>query len=371
MQNSKKTIIELCMSPDLGGLELYMVRAAKALQDDFEVISIINTDTKLEQYYEDEKEFIKIKKSSNLFMFGAAKELANIIDEKSVDIIHMHWTKDMPFVVLAKMLSKRKPKLAQTRNMTMTRFKNDFYHRLMYKNMNLMLSVTYQVKEQLEKFIPQDIRPKIEVLYMGSDKVDMLNTGEADSLKEKLNFKKDSFNIGMVGRINEAKGQYLLIKALSEIKNRDVNAYFVGHEMNKGYIEELKVLAKELGVESKIHFLGFMKNPHHFFQISDAIVMASKRETFGLVVIEAMQVQTVVIGSNSGGVVEIIDDGENGLLFEVGNHQSLALNITKLIDSPELLKNLSIAGEQKCEEKFSNEKQFNRLSIMLKDLSES
>ncbi len=369
---SRKVVMELCMSPDLGGLELYMVRAAKALKDMFEVISVLNEDTKLEQYYEDaQDEYIKIDKTSNFFMFGAAKKLADVIDARDVAVIHLHWTKDIPFVVLAKLLSKKKPKLVQTRNMTMTRFKDDFYHRFLYKNIDLMLPVTYQVKEQLERFIPQDIRPQIEVLYMGSEKVEQLSDDALKGFKREIGFEEENFNVGMVGRINEAKGQHLLIKALSKIDNEHVQAYFVGHEMKKGYTEELKRLAKDLGVAERVHFLGFMKNPHHFFQACDVIVMASKRETFGLVVIEAMQVQTAVIGSNSGGVVEIIDDEHTGLLFEVGSSESLAQKIQKLVDDEKLKEKIALQGQKKCEEKFSNEKQFKKLGAIIKDLSES
>ena len=63
-------------------------------------------------------------------------------------------------------LSKRKPKIIQTRNMTMTRFKDDVYHKWLYKNIDTMHAVTQQVKEQLEKFIPLDIRPRVAVVYM-------------------------------------------------------------------------------------------------------------------------------------------------------------------------------------------------------------
>ncbi len=365
---AKKTIIELCMSPDLGGLELYMMRAAKALKDEFNVLSVINENSKLEQYYDENHKYIKIKKNHNLFMFGAARELAKIIDSWNVEIIHMHWTKDIPFVVLAKMLSKSKPKIVQTRTMTMTRFKNDFYHRLMYKNIDLMLPVTYQVKEQLERFIPQDIRPKIEVLYMGSDKPEMLNDDETDALKKSLNFRDESFNLGMVGRINEAKGQHLLIEAVNLLvkKGLNVNAYFVGHAMKKSYLEELKKELKDKNLENNIHFLGFMKNPHHFYQICDAVVLASKRETFGLVLIEAMQVATAVIGSNSGGVVEIIEDEKTGLLFEAENFESLADEIEKLMNKSELLESISKAGQKKCQEMFSNELQFVKLAEIFK-----
>jgi glycosyltransferase involved in cell wall biosynthesis len=359
---SKKTVLELCMSPDLGGLELYMVRAAKALKEDFNIVSIISENSKLEQYYDKDDKYVKIKKKSNFFMFSASKKLAEIIDEQDVELIHMHWTKDIPFVVLAKLLSKKKPKIAQTRNMTMTRFKDDFYHRFLYKNMDLLLPVTYQVKEQLERFIPKEIRPKVEVLYMGSDKPELLDSDAIQVLKQKLGFVSQNFNIGMVGRINEAKGQHLLIKALSKSKNENIHAYFVGHEMNKGYIEELKKLAKELGVENRVHFLGFMKNPHHFYQACDAVVLASKRETFGLVLIEAMQAGTAVIGANSGGVVEIIDDEKTGLLFESQDVQSLALAIEKLSKDSEMLERIASEGQKKCQEMFSNELQFEKLA---------
>jgi len=368
---SKKNIMEFCLSPDLGGLELYMVRSAKALDSEMNVISLINSNGKLQQYYKDSKyKYEMLNKKSALFIFSLAKKIANIIDKNSVEVIHVHWTKDLPVVVLARLLSKSNPKIVQTRNMTMTRFKDDFYHRWLYKNMDLMLPVTYQVKEQLERFIPKEVRPKIEVLYMGSDKPEMLDEEEQNELKKELSFCDDSFNIGMVGRINEAKGQHLLIKAVDRLvkDGLNVNAYFVGHPMKESYLVDLKNDVKLRGVEKNIHFLGFMKNPHYFYQICDAVVLASKRETFGLVLIEAMQVGTAVIGSNSGGVIEIIDDEKTGLLFESQNDESLAKAIKKLIDNPDLKNSIAKAGQEKCQDKFSDKKQFVKLKDILEEL---
>jgi glycosyltransferase involved in cell wall biosynthesis len=361
---SKINLLELCLSPDLGGLELYMVRCAKALDETMNVISVINPAGKLEQYYKDTPyNYALIEKKSNIFMFLAAKQLANIIDAHDVDIVHLHWTKDIPIAVMAKLLSKRKPKLVQTRNMTMTRFKNDFYHRFLYKNIDLMLPVTHQVAGQIKKFVPEAIRPQVEVLYMGSDKVEPLDDVELKALRLDLRM-EDQFVVGMVGRINEAKGQHLLIKAIAQSDDETIHAYFVGHEMKKGYVDHLILLAQELGVAHRVHFLGFMKNPHHFYQVCDTVVLASKRETFGLVLIEAMQVGTTVIGSNSGGVVEIIDDGITGLLFEAGNSDHLAKKITFLKNDKIMNEVLAKAGQKKAETDFSNEKQFEQLELI-------
>jgi len=366
---NKKNLIELCLSPDLGGLELYMVRSAKALVEEFNVLSVIGEMTKLTQYYEDDiYKFEQIKRKGS-FSLGAARKLARIIDSNAIDIVHLHWTKDIPVAVMAKVFSKRKPKLIQTRNMTMTRFKNDFYHRFLYKHIDLMLPVTHAVAEQIKKFIPEDIRPKVEVLYMGSDKVELLSDEEIQEYKDTLHV-NNSFMIGLVGRINEFKGQYLLVEAMDILisKHLDIQAYVVGHAMDTNYLKELKQDVEKRGLTDNFHFLGFEKNPHRFMQACDSVIMASKCETFGLVSIEAMQVETVVIGANTCGVLEIIDDNKTGLLFENRNVQSLADKIEKLYEDLSLKEKIAKAGRIKAEDKFSNIKQFKKLKNILLEL---
>ena len=365
-----KNLLELCLSPDLGGLELYMMRCAKALDESFNVISVINPVGKLEQYYSGtEYAYKMLAKKSNLLMFGSAKKLAKIIDEHAIDIVHLHWTKDIPIAVLAKQLSKRKPTLVQTRNMLMTRFKDDFYHRYLYKNIDLMLPTSREVKGQIEKFIPESVRPKVEVLYMGVSEPDMLDDVEAQMLRDSIGMNK-SFSIGLVGRIEEAKGQVLLIDAIEMLveKGLDVKAFFVGHPMKESYLEQLKADVIDRGLDSKIHFLGFMKNPHHFMQVCDAIVLATEHETFGLVLIEAMQMNTAIIGADRGGPVEIIEDKKSGLLFTSMSAKSLAESIEYLYDDRERALQIADNGKRRAKEMFLDSTQFQRLSEELMSL---
>jgi len=84
----------------------------------------------------------------------SAFKLAKIIDENKIDIIHMHWGKDLALAALAKFLSNRKPKLVYTRQMMITRYKNDFYHRFLYSQLDLMLTITQQLEDLCKKFIP-------------------------------------------------------------------------------------------------------------------------------------------------------------------------------------------------------------------------
>lgn len=366
----RKNLLELCLSPDLGGLELYMVRSAKALTDDFKALSVINTDTKLEQYYEDSQyEYIKIPRKRS-FSFSTARKLAKIIDTHDIDVIHMHWTKDLPIAVMAKVLSKKKPKLVQTRNMTMTRFKDDFYHRFLYKHMDMILPVTFQVADQINRFIPESIRPKVEVLYMGSDKPEILSEDALNAYKKEIGIAENEFVIGMVGRIEETKGQYLLIEAAKRLKasGMAVKVVFVGHAMEESYQKALEAMVRENGLDNQISFLGFTKNPHRFMQACDVMVLATQCETFGLVVIEAMQVNTVMVATNQCGPLEIIEDKKSGLLFERGSSADLAKKLGYLYEHPTERKAMAAEAKKRVEELFSNDKQFKRLAEVLNNL---
>ena len=74
MRSRRKNLLELCLSPDLGGLELHMMRCSKALEESFNVTSVINPAGKLEQYFRDtEHRYVFIAKNSNLLMFNSAK----------------------------------------------------------------------------------------------------------------------------------------------------------------------------------------------------------------------------------------------------------------------------------------------------------
>ncbi len=369
MMSPNKTILEVCFSPDLGGLELYMVECANELKEKFSVLSIIAQNTKLDSFLNSKQlPYLTLKRKSSFSLIQAWK-LAKIIDENSIDIVHIHWTKDIPITVLAKLFSKKKPKIVQTRHMTMTRFKNDFYHNFLYKNIDTILCVTQAVENQIKKFIPQKIRPKTKLLYLGAKDAQEIKQEEIEQLKQ--DFKcNGSFNVGLIGRINEFKGQHLLIEAMKHLmyKGLNIKAFIVGHAMDEGYLAKLKEEVARKNLENTIVFVGFTKEVGKFMKMCDVILMTSKNETFGLVTVEAMKNGVAVIGSNQGGTLEIIDDQKTGLLFESGNAQDLALKIEMLYYDENLKNKLSHAGKVKANVMFDNSLQFAKLTNIFKSM---
>ena len=361
MSNNKK-VLELCLSPDLGGLELYMHRCSLALAEHHSVLPVIAEGSRLEQRFAEQGGEANVLKTGGRFSLRTARRLARLIDEQQVDLVHFHWTNDMPIAVLAKWLSRRKPLLVQSRHMTMTRFKRDPFHRFLYSHIDHMLCVTQAVADQINTFIPADIRPGTTVLYPGADEVEPLVEAKRQALRRELG-EDEAFLIGLVGRINQAKGQHLLIEAMAQLAPRhpELRALIVGHAMREEYLDQLKQRVAALGLEDRIRFLGFTDRPHALMQACDLMLTTSRNETFGLVTVEAMRCGTAVIGANSGGPLEIIEDGENGLLFESGNAEDLASKIQQLYMNPVLRAQLAAAGRDKAEQRFDNGKHFQQL----------
>ena len=356
-------ICELCLSPDLGGLELFMMRASRYLGE--ECISVINEKGKLKSYYEGTHyRYATLKRRSVLVSWLSARLLAKIIDEEEIDVLHLHWTKDLPLAVMAKLLSTRKPKVVQSRHMTMTRFKDDFYHRFLYKNLDMILAVTQQVKSQIEKFIPSDIRPRTEVLYIGAEQPTVISSEERNERRQQMGL-YNAFTVGIVGRIEEPKGQHIVLEAVKALHQNgvDAKALIVGHAMDEGYLQKLQNDYADIAL-----FTGFTKEAQTLMQLCDVMVLATENETFGLVLIEAMMCGVCVVASRSGGPLEIIDDGINGLLFKTFNVLDLAEKLRLLYEKRDLRQKFAEAGRSKALEVFESQKQFAELKRVLENL---
>ncbi|MCF6310133.1 MAG: glycosyltransferase family 4 protein [Sulfurimonas sp.] len=351
-----KNILEFCLSHGIGGLELCVVDNFKYFQTKTRCSIMVAPDTKLDKLVKNDNKFTL--KRNKLFPFLPAIKLAKFIDENDIDLVHFHWGKDIITVILAKILTKKKPKILHSRHMNMTRFKDDMYHRWLYKNIDILHAVTLQVKEQLEKFIPDRIRPPIEMVYLGVQE-GKIDDAKVENLKSKYKI-NDEFVVGMVGRIEHEKGQYILIDAIKKLENLNIKALIIGHTMDEKYLGELKDKVKELNLTDKVIFTGFTKEVNEHMRACDTIVLATKKETFGLVVIEAMVNKVCVVATNNGGPLEIIDNKENGLFFDRSS-DDLASKIKFLYNNKDEKESLAEAGYEKAKIIFDHEKQLKKL----------
>ncbi len=110
---------------------------------------------------------------------------------------------------------------------------------------------------------------------------------------------------------------------------------------------------KELGLTNRVHFLGKQNNVAEVIGLADLLLLPSEKESFGLVALEAMAAGVPTIGSEAGGIPEVVRHGIDGFLASVGDTQQMAAYAVQLLRDPQLWSDFSRAGMQQARMKFS------------------
>lgn len=162
---------------------------------------------------------------------------------------------------------------------------------------------------------------------------------KVDELRKKLNL-NDRFIILSVGRIASEKSFDLLIEGHAEIiKKKEATLLLIGDGPE---LEEYKNLVKTLKIENYVLFTGKVpwEEIHLYYQLADIFVTASRTETQGLTVLEAMAASVPVIAADDDSFKEVIVDGLNGKLFD--NKKNYVKNVLDIMNDSELLNRMGI-----------------------------
>jgi len=158
-----------------------------------------------------------------------------------------------------------------------------------------------------------------------------------------------------VGVLEKVKGIEYLIEAFSKIHNEfpKFTLKIVGKGSQKG---NLIKLADQYGVDGKVDFTGrlSLKQTKDIMKRCYCLILPSLSEGLGRVLIEAAALGKPLVGSNVGGIPDIIEDGYNGFLFGKENPEELARKLARLMEDEELSKEMGRRGKEFVMQKFSN-----------------
>lgn len=173
-----------------------------------------------------------------------------------------------------------------------------------------------------------------------------VNAGTGRRLRDSLQIPSTALVFGFVGRLHAIKGPDLFIQAAAVVLERFPDTYFViaGEAHNQEYVCELQNLLVSEALASKVHFLGFFLDVPALMSAFDILVMPSRDEPFGRVAVEAMASGCPVIVSRTGGLVEIVTDGQDGLIVPSDDVTALAAAMIRLAKDTELRSRLSQNG---------------------------
>lgn len=223
--------------------------------------------------------------------------------------------------------------------------------RIMTAPMTRVIAISEFVKEQLVK--AGVAKEKIIVRYLGIDTERF--TPDASSKEEwtsKFNLPPGQIIASTVSYLRPFKNPDILVEAFRELKTRNVPVrLFVagGGEM----LPDLKELSQKLDVEDYIHWLGNVSDPKSLLQASDMFLLVSTGEAFGLVLAEAMACGVPIVGTRSGSLPEVVEEGKTGLLVPARNFEELATAIQALSTDTTLRRSMAAQALERVKNHFT------------------
>jgi len=274
-------------------------------------------------------------------------KIITIIKKGKYDIVHVHLFPADIFAALASLfLSKdivwifsEHSVYNRRRSFKIFKILDSFTYRRYLK----IICVSNQVESNLFSWIPS-IKRKTKVIPNAVLVPEFL---KPNHLK--------IYDILFVGRLNQAKGIDILLKAAKVLKDKygkNLKIAIVGDGPLK---ENLNNLAVKLGVNGEVKFLGVRKDIEELMVSSKIFVLPSRWEGLPMVILEAMSRGMSIIATGVGGIPEVVENGKEGILISPEDPETLAQAINDLIENEELREKLGQAAYKKVKDKYSIE----------------
>jgi glycosyltransferase involved in cell wall biosynthesis len=169
-----------------------------------------------------------------------------------------------------------------------------------------------------------------------------------------------------VGRLIPIKGHIVLLRAFAEAR-KELPALRLD-VAGRGPMEPaLKALASELGIADAVHFLGQVSPIQGAIEQATAVVVPSMGEGFGMVALEAMERARPVIAAAIGGLGELVQDGETGVLVPPGEAEPLREAIVRVAGDLELARRMGAAGRRRALGRFLQQFCTDRTELLYDD----
>jgi glycosyltransferase involved in cell wall biosynthesis len=210
-------------------------------------------------------------------------------------------------------------------------------------------------------YIAQGVPPlKGTVVHNGVDLGRFTPIHDAAQVRSEFGWTTHERLVGVIGRLDWWKGHEYFLEAMAEVAQQipSLRGLIVGESentpLNQEYYRKLKSSVKSLKVDNKVIFTGFRSDVPRLMAALDVVVLSSSLpEPFGRVVIEGMAAGKPVVATAAGGVLDIIEDGVNGLLVPCKDAKAMAQAIFWLLSNQEQAEQIGRAARQRVAEKFT------------------
>lgn len=275
----------------------------------------------------------------NRSLLTTSRQLACILEQRQIRIVHAHGYKAMVFCALARRwypfaIVKTEHGLSEPKtSRPLHALRDRFYRAVDIATTRMTGATVCYVTQELQAYY-RSAHSGLMVMTIpnGVDSIDQRGLRRPSELRE------DWFNLVLVGRLDTVKGHHIAIEAIAlESLPLDLHLHIAGVGPRE---PALRALAKDRGIAHRVHFLGFQRKVYDYIAYCHALLIPSLHEGLPYTLLEAMALGIPIIASRVGGLAEILQDNVNALLVPPENAMALAQSIARLHDDPELRQRL-------------------------------
>ena len=284
-------------------------------------------------------------------------KIAEVIDEYDLDILHMHYA--VPHAVcgiLGRQMAKKKDVKIMTTlhgtDITVLGYDHTLRNGIKFgiEQSDLVTSVSNALAQQTYDIVQPD--KDIVTIYNFVRETEF-ETKHDNSLKSYYNIQPEEKVLIHVSDFRKVKRIDTIIDTFAKVRaEQPAKLLLLGDGPE---LMDMKAKAHEMNLQDDILFLGKQDWVSEFYQMADLVLLLSEKESFGLTLLEAMKTGVVPIGSNAGGIKEVIKHGETGYIVDVGDSDAASRYALKLLNNPELYQRLQHNMLSDIEQRFGSE----------------
>jgi glycosyltransferase involved in cell wall biosynthesis len=276
--------------------------------------------------------------------------LAKLLCRLQPDVVHTHQVGPLFYGSTAARRARVPAVIHTDHGKHYGRLRNRWLSRIAGRFADLFFCLTTDMANEVAArgIVPQS---KIRVIANGIDLSRFQQARDKNRLRESLGLPIGIPLIGTIGRLVEVKRQDVLLRGFANLRDRAPEAHlvFVG---DGPLLPELSALAETLHVRPYTHFVGYQAHPEDYLQALDVFALTSRSEGMPQTIMEASAAGIPVIASRVGGLPEIIEHEQSGLLFPAGDEAALAAGIWQLLSEKERAREMSEVGKRRVAERF-------------------
>lgn len=364
--------LHICLSESWGGLEMAILKWNQILSEKgHKNTTICTPNSPLAQALKEECFPVIEWDSAHYFAPDFTWKLRKLVKQNKYHVVILQNLRDL-WIVSPALLKLKKTKLVGFCQMLVDVNKKDPLHRLVYRRLDHLLTLTDWQQGALSPYLPVK-KSTFKTIPNFVDTRIFHPHHRSENFRYNHGFSEDDFVIGIVGRIDEQKGQLELLKAFAKISKQFTKAQLLivgeptkGEPKQEKYFSHLKEQVTKNKLDQKVHFIGFQKETNVLTANLDLFVLASHQETFGYVVVEAMASGVPVLGTEAGGVPEILKQGECGFLCQPKDWEDMAKQLENILAHSDEREKKAKRGLDRARSFYDRENVYQRFIELLK-----